>query len=275
MPFPFDMDLYNSKPVPVRYDLIFRMDGKKPVFVLSAFTDLIKSVPSEAPIIKSLQKRFGGIGEFVNSNDGLGFGGVFVPYLPFLPLKGFSTWRALIPFKVIGDKKSDWSSAYKLACSISVIAIALEYAKCESNPRSLQQLATHLLVCNGGMGGFGIAATLSPVARNWIATHRPETEATARTATIAVYEQMWPDYFREDKEFRLHDFRVWDNGNGTGLVIDIPGQACGLYVDGMDLDKGPGWSLDTHNVDSPIQQLSLLAGLCSILALVRQDQLKG
>jgi len=275
--FSLDRDLYQGKPVPVRYDLIFLMEDEKPTFVFSAPTDLIGQIPVDNPVVQSVHEESPEIGAFVISNDALGFGRIFESGEPFLPLDGFSTWKARVPWEVIapakGKKKTDWNPAMQLACSLAVLTRELEFVKAEPNPRGLKQLATLLLVCRAGMGGFGLAATLSPDTRQWIATHRPQAEDIGRRAMIYNFEWMWPDYLREDRQFRLHGFKVWDNGNGNGFIMDVPGEATGIYVDGMDIGNGPGWNLESHNVDSPVQQLSLLAGICSILWLVRQSQL--
>ena len=202
----------------------------------------------------------------------LGFGGVFTPCEPFLPLEGFSTWKADVCEEVLGDiGKSNWAPAYQLSCSLSVILRIMEFAEASPNTLELNQLATLVSICRGDMGGFGLGATLSPIARNWIAANRSKNEEVAQSAMIATYRHMWPDYFKKDEDFRLYSFRVNSQG-GNGLIMDIPGSACGIYVE--DVGRGnQGWEISSHNVDSPIQQLSLLSGLCAILRLVRESQL--
>lgn len=276
MSFSIDRDLYQGNPVPVRYDLVFLLEDEKPTFMLSACTNLVSEILTDDPLIKMVQEEFPGIGDFANSSDTLGFGGfggIFKTSKPFLPLEGFSTWKARVPREVIAPKETDWNPANQLVCSLAVLMRTLEFAEAEPNQKSLQQLATHLMVCRAGMGGFGLAATLSPATRQWIASHRSQVEEVGRQTMIAVHEWMWPDYLSKDREFRLHNFRVWDNGQGNGFIMEIPGEGTSIYVDGMDVRNGPGWNLESHNVDSPVQQLSLLAGLCSILRMVRESQL--
>ncbi len=273
-----DPNLYKDKPIPIRYDLVFQLEDDKPVFVLSASRELIREIseiPADAAYIKGLQEDFHEIGEFSNSDEMLGFGGVFAPCEPLLPLEGFSIWKADVCEEVLGDiGESNWAPAYQLSCSLSVILRMMEFAESSPNSLGLNQLAILISICRGDMGGFGLAATLSPIARNWIAANRSKSKEVAQLAMIATYRHMWPDYFEEDEDFRLHSFQVYDNSQGgTGLVMDVPGNACGIYVDGSDLNKGPGWDIHSHNVDSPIQQLSLLSGLCAILRLVRESQL--
>jgi len=267
-----NQELFDGQNLPVSYDLVCRLDGKVPVFVFSASKAAISQSSTLVHLIDDFRETFEGIGEFQNSEEGLGFGGCFRPSLPSLPLEGFSTWEASLPARIIGKKGTNWIEAYRLSCSLALLTGGFLFVETKPNKMGLQQLAVPVLVCR--MGVFALEITLSPTVRQWIAARRQETEGMAIKMMVACFDRMWPDFLSQDRSFRLHSFRVFDNGRGTGLVMDVPGNATGIYVDGFGLNDGPGWELDSHNVDNPVQQLSLLAGLTSVLRLVRESQLK-
>jgi hypothetical protein len=57
------------------------------------------------------------------------------------------------------------------------------------------------------------------------------------------------------------------------LHLDVPGNACGLDPESHDDESlDVGYTLEPHNVDSSLQQLTLLAGLAKLHDLVRADE---
>jgi len=277
MPFAVDQKLFDGEDSPVRYDLIFRIEDGKPTFVLSVPTDILGKISPDAPLFGIMKERLPGIGDFVISEKELGFGGVFSACEPLFPIDGFPSWKATVPERVIvpieSNGQSDWDSAYRLSATLHVVAFAYQFRDPKPNPMGTQQLATFALACQPEMHGAELSLTLSPVARQWIVANCGRSKKMALEAMITTYRRMWPDYFREDEQFRLHGFRAESRYENKQFILDVPGDACGIYIDGMELDDGPGWNFNSHNVDSPIQQLSLLAGICSILYRIRLSQL--
>lgn len=85
-----------------------------------------------------------------------------------------------------------------------------------------------------------------------------------------AYLHMFPGY----KRFSSYSFRAIIRERGQ-LSIDVPGDACGLYVDGMSHSlretEGP-IDLDCHNVDGHHQQFTLLVGLATLAGIVRKER---
>ena len=62
-----------------------------------------------------------------------------------------------------------------------------------------------------------------------------------------------------------------DSSNGW-LRVDCPGDACQIYPShGDDIKEGRGYEFACHNVDTPAQQLTLLAGLAALHDRVRKE----
>jgi len=60
-------------------------------------------------------------------------------------------------------------------------------------------------------------------------------------------------------------FRASVDYEGGWLNVYCPGDACGLNPDSNGLEgDGRGYEFSCHNVDSPAQQLTLLAGLAAL-----------
>ena len=53
------------------------------------------------------------------------------------------------------------------------------------------------------------------------------------------------------------------------LIIDCPGDACGIHPD-IYFEGVGGGSFGCHNVDQMFQQLSLLAGLSKVHSMARE-----
>lgn len=271
MPFIIDRPLYFGENVPLKYHLRFELRNNLPVFLLDVYSEIVKSIPDH--FIAVANTRFPNIGEFTNTSESLGFGQVLKNIEPRLETDEFSSWEVALPDGISGppgQRTTNMLPATQVACTLSIITYAAQIAQPKPNKLNLQQLASYTLVCQPNMGGFGLGATLSASLRRYICYNRARLHSKIRESMTAAYKHMWPDYFDRDLKYRLSLFQVRDNSSdGTGLSLDIPGNACGLYCDVNENygDKTiiPGWNFDCHNVDSPIQQLSLVAGPASVL----------
>ena len=92
---------------------------------------------------------------------------------------------------------------------------------------------------------------------------------SVRAAMKESYLRMFPGYKRfGDFGFQAH---VRDRGQ---LILDVPGDACGLFVDGFSSSlrevSGP-MELSCHNVDGHHQQLTLFVGLAALCGIVRGE----
>lgn len=86
-------------------------------------------------------------------------------------------------------------------------------------------------------------------------------------------EAMWLAHGRlVGNDFRnSHDFRASVHNEDGWLNITCPGNGCGLNPGSLGIDPGRGYEFSSHNVDSPHQQLTLLAGLAALHERVDQE----
>jgi hypothetical protein len=256
----------------VSYELTFSLEMGRPEFALCASSTLLSAIKDTAHAITLVSDAIPRIGKFVNDASlHFGFGGIFRQAARTLNIADFSGWKAEVPANATGDKQG-LRKAYQLCGTIAAVTRALEGATGPTNHRDLKQLAKVLTSCAPEKHGFGLLACLSPTAWEWICAHRHECHAAALEAMVATAKCMWPQFFRGNKQAARAAFRVWDNASGQGLVLTVPGSATGLGLDHVDDN---GWQqFASDNVDSPVQQLALLAGFCTIVRLVRQAELE-
>ncbi|MBI2025681.1 hypothetical protein HYT04_02765 [Candidatus Kaiserbacteria bacterium] len=168
------------------------------------------------------------------------------------------------------ETSHEWDVIDRIGATLHVLGIILDKPGKEmligidTKRKQLLSLRTYL-----GRGNAFIGATLSRSFGDYIRKlseqHLPEVKA----ATKSAYQHMFP----RRRQFGDYDFRADVHRNGQ-LIIDVPGDACGLYVDGMSKSlhevSGPV-ELDCHNVDGHHQQLTLLCGLATLTSMARMD----
>lgn len=133
---------------------------------------------------------------------------------------------------------------------------------------SCHQIMTFLMVYpNERQSSAFITATLSKQVARFLLKKKVEEISEIGRATELAYKTMFPYY----NVSVFSDFTVWlQDGR---LAFDVPGNATGLLVDGMDtVDGTEAVNLYPHNVDSMQQQLALLCGLAALSGLMIQNR---
>lgn len=126
----------------------------------------------------------------------------------------------------------------------------------------------------GGLHAAPLGGTVAPVFVDWLDTLRKsrrrlydveEVMCTAWNA-ISTYKIK-----TEDGPNPFMGFRATLGKNGS-LILSVPGNACDVATeDWWNRRDGAGHDLSCHNLDSPLQQLSLIAGLCCLHDLASKD----
>ena len=118
-------------------------------------------------------------------------------------------------------------------------------------------------------GNAYISAVLARPFGDYVRTLSEQELPEVKAAIKRVYLWMFPQY----KRFGDFHYRAYVAQNGQ-LIIDVPGDACGLYVDGLSDSlheiSGP-IERKCHNVDGYHQQLALLSGLAAFTGTARKN----
>ncbi len=116
---------------------------------------------------------------------------------------------------------------------------------------------------------FFISARLSRTFGDYMRSLSNQNLPEMKEAIKSAYLQMYPNYER----FGDFDYKAAVHDNGQ-VILDVPGSACGLYVDGSSSSlyeaSGP-MRLDCHNVDGYHQELALLSGLAALCGMARKS----
>lgn len=167
----------------------------------------------------------------------------------------------------------DWKGVHHVCATLSFLSLLFSHPQKtwveNIHTRRYQLLSLEVFFREGCAP---LRAVLSEDFGNFLRSRSQTILPHVKEALKTAYLQMVPSYARfDDFHFKAH---IYDGGQ---LILDVPGSACGLYVDGFDESlrscTGP-MKLSDHNVDSGIQQLSLVCGLASLTGIVRKSKQK-
>lgn len=131
---------------------------------------------------------------------------------------------------------------------------------------SLPQLLTVGTITKLDMHGGSLWGEVSSPLRHWLSLHSGHDSIPEATqAMMAAHDKMFTL-----RDFDKHAFKlmVWEDG---ALMMDCPGNACGIHPDHHFRGEGEGYEFNCHNVDSSAQQLTLLVGLAAIHDKARKE----
>jgi hypothetical protein len=164
----------------------------------------------------------------------------------------------------------DWDCVDRISATFGVLGLILDkpdtrwLAGIHTSHKQLLSLQMHFGRERAYLGA-NLSRQFSDYLRGLAKQELPEVKAAIKS----VYLHMFPGWAR----FGDFYFRTQVLGRGQ-LTIDIPGNACSLYVDGMDEglnSYAKPFKLDCHNVDGHHQQLTLLAGLAALCDMARKN----
>jgi len=265
-------------------------------FAESALRKYAAELPTMTPIehCKKRLAEYGITTEFLLDVDRpWGFGGVLKPQLS--EEKGILKYSIAIPrvkkdvgacrscsgkgqrdrmecvycFGTCREMVNDWDNLDRITASLAVLSVLLDKPNvelvmdCTSNREQLVSFQT-----NFEHGRAFIGADLSRTFGNYIRTLSGKQLPVVKAAMESSYLQMFPGHER----YGSYSFSASVREGGQ-LLMGVPGDACGLFVDGFDRSikelSGP-MELNCHNVDGHHQQLALLCGLAALCGMAQK-----
>ena len=271
------------------------------VRIHEAYLAGLEDVSSTAPVVAHLEKMYGLRGDLLNSEfcgsfsaDTFGFnralvkqprrsGDPFVEYWAKVPVIWFDTHEAcqycdgqkkqpLSGAKCYscngsGKKREcDWTSAHALQSSLVILLWILDLPPEIDLPTTQWQTLTVRCNAEPGQSGSGVFGVLSPDAVDYIKS-LPQARQDAlicevSEAVMIAYATMMG---KPSDPYAFHKCL-----DARGIHFSCPGNATG--IDGsFDRVAGGrcGFEFSPHNVDSPIQGLSLFAGIAKLSELTQ------
>ncbi len=284
--------------IPCWYELSWQK--KEPAILVKVHRDFIRSVKTvskDAPIVVSLKEEFG-FKDFIGSFEGnFGFDNAFV----FLEQKeDFTEFVVKIPkikkwtnkectychgtgkeifsetkrgcFHCEGKGKEyffDWQAAYAISASFTVFTALAKFPKVVTSATILQLMTINASINKENLGKAWLDGEYSIPLVQWLSLLFEKSISDMVSAMKTTYDLMVGL-----KRFNLSEFKAAVDGKGGWLNIDCPGNACGLnpvHNAGYNIQKGLGYEFSSHNIESPVQQITLIAGLAALNDVSRKN----
>ncbi len=131
------------------------------------------------------------------------------------------------------------------------------------------------------LGGYGISGKFDIPMVQWLSsrfipqaniyTALPEVSLAVKTAYKHMLKEPFYTNGMKAREDDYH-FRAEIRTQNGGLMIHCPGDRAMLYtLESFDAPVKNGHQFGSHNIDSPINQIALLAGLAALHDLARRE----
>jgi len=158
-----------------------------------------------------------------------------------------------------------WESAHAAASSLAMFSQWLEPwndTETSSTSPQLIQLRSYVRQGSAPLGGYYAIPFMQ-----WLARYPVHTQfSEASAAMVEAYSFMFDE--RRDFMLRRIEAKLLHPGY---LILDCPGDACGLHMSDHGNTSSEGAEFTCHNLDSPAQQITLLAGLAALHDQARQE----
>jgi hypothetical protein len=223
---------------------------------------------SDVPVIRGLRESLK-LGEFsdLNSSSSLGFEEIFQ--------KIESSKEGILRYEtaLASPDEHNWRHYHKISASLRVLFKVLGSYKLDPNLTAFekgdQQLMTFDNVINQGeFNGGALEVKIAPPMCDFLATLPPtDEEVITRQVLYEAYGTMVTSTARSPLD--RYRFRV--TIVAPYLVgLHCPGNTTYLAPEDRSPRPGQGYTLESHNVDSSVQQLTLMMGVASLHKRARE-----
>lgn len=246
---------------------------KTPTIILRIHNDLRSMFPSGG-IVPTIQEEF----DFLQKNGALlksleGFTNFVIPLpkvkkstgLPCEECDGTGKrYEDMDCFSCDGSGDSmelDFAEINPICEKLSSLTTFLYYPPEQDTHTDSPQLLSVETMFKEEMDGAALCGEYSAPLVDWLSSL-----GTIRTELVEMVEAMKVAYTHMASSAHCSDFdfqAVVENNKGW-LNVSCPGNRCGLNPGSDGWNHGEGYKFSSHNVDSPIQQLTLLAGLAAL-----------
>lgn len=260
-----------KKSLPTWYELGITADGTSLILSVApgAFSDLKRRLVPTLPVIQAILSEFKFQAFIPPAEASWGFGPVFQSAPAQYP--EWITWQCPLPQLTRKNiSVVNWPAAYAVSVSLALTCNAL-YITDDKSGCDRSQLLECDLGIGKAMGTWNLSVGISPDLCRWLANqphnaHHPAITNVMHNAYGHIYGDTKLDKYTKQKIWALTRQPKWIN-------FHTEGDACGLdpcsAMAEQAIDRG--YYLSPHNVDSPLQQLVLLAGVAALYQQARQD----
>lgn len=158
----------------------------------------------------------------------------------------------------------DWKPLTAISASLHLLTSMTEIFDKRTSAKN-HQLLTFQLICGKEMGGFPIGGAYGIDFCKWLTSfpsHHQFNQAIRAMGDVHAH------IYNRKADFWNFEAYVMEN---SWLIIDCPGDACGLHPSDSYWKTGRGRNFSCHNLDNPIQQIDLLTALGVLSDEARKD----
>lgn len=161
----------------------------------------------------------------------------------------------------------DWQSAYACSASFTVFLVLTEFVKTETSA-PFSQLLTVKTMIREGLDGGSLSGEYSIPLVKFLSNLYDETKTRRSISEMIQAMKLAYNHMVGMRKFDQFNFRASVDYEDGWLNVSCPGNACGLNPEhnaGYDMKRrGLGYKFNCHNIDTPVQQITLLAGLAAL-----------
>ena len=159
----------------------------------------------------------------------------------------------------------DWHDAFAVSASFTIFFAVTFYNETETSAKTPQLLTVQTCTIADMHGGSLSGIYGIPLVK-WLSSFRGDIPEMVE-AMMRAY-----DYMFKLRGYDKSSFQASVDYDDGWLNVSCPGNACGLNPSSSSgLGGSQGYKFSCHNTDSPLQQLTLLAGLAALHDRARKE----
>lgn len=221
---------------------------------------------SSLPIMKFFGEQ-PNVPDFIESkNDIWGFGEVIIRRKD--TDDNWIIWECPLP--IIHDSANNyyWERSYATSATLQMLFMTLTIVEEEINCEFPQLLMMSSMATTMTLHGGSLEVMLSSRICHWLNKHQRGASLTISQVMIEIHEYLWQEKLDEHTK---QTFKA-EISLPKWIHFNCLGNSCGLDpkdYSTKSLDKG--YELLPHNMDSALQQFTILSGIATLYQLARED----
>jgi hypothetical protein len=155
----------------------------------------------------------------------------------------------------------NWRSAYAVTSSLGLLFMILDVGE-DTSAKEFQDV-TISMTAQHGQHGSSIEGCFGIDFLDYVSSNPFELKNIILENTVDAMSAASRKMFLDASAHARCTIRIDCNSSSIGFTV--PGDACGISTDFYGRRPGEGRRFTCHNMDSPLQSLTLLAGLASFV----------
>jgi hypothetical protein len=246
--------------LPSWYELSWQEEPMSLIFKIHQdFINNSEPVPLGFPVIEALKKNLGLSGFEGDLSKDFGYENAFKNR--GVDERGFVVLQAKIPeaTNYLGVNITDWHSSYALSASLMILTMYAHHLEKETSSNSKQLF---VLKTNTSDERYGLSGTISLTLHNWLKENKENVNKEMISAMKSAYQRM----LGKDADSTINNFIVlqWENGAINAGCLKSRWGMSPHFTAESDIGLGYGYKIEGYNLDNPMQQITMVAGLAAL-----------